>query len=65
MQLTHSSYDVNTSAHHTLLPSIRIIKTYVNTGSGKAAKGIKFIAQNMKEYGRSCSEFQVHTNIYM
>ena len=39
MQLTHSSYDVNTNVHHTLLPSIRNIRTYVNTGSGKAAKG--------------------------
>jgi hypothetical protein len=41
MQLTHSSYDVNTNVQHTLLPSIRNIRTYVNTGSGIAAKGIK------------------------
>jgi hypothetical protein len=38
MQLTHSSYDVNTNAHHTLLPGIRNIRTYVNTGSGIEAK---------------------------
>jgi hypothetical protein len=41
MQLTHSSYDVNTTVHHTLLPSIQNIRAYVNTGSGIAAKGTK------------------------
>jgi hypothetical protein len=40
MQLTHSSLDVNTTVHHTLLPSIRNIRTNVNTG-GTAANGIK------------------------
>jgi hypothetical protein len=39
MQLTHSSYDVNTNVHNTLLPGIENIITYVNTGSGIEAKG--------------------------
>ena len=41
MQLTHSSYDVNTNVHHTLLPIIRNIRTYVNTGSEIAVNGTK------------------------
>jgi len=40
MHLTHSSYDVNTNVHHTLLPGTRNIKTYAHTGSGVAAEGI-------------------------
>jgi hypothetical protein len=39
MKLTRSSYDINTNVHHIILPSIRNIRTYVNTGSGIAAKG--------------------------
>jgi hypothetical protein len=38
MQLIHSSYGVNTNVHHTLLPGIRSIRTYANTGSGIGAK---------------------------
>jgi hypothetical protein len=37
--MTHSSYDVNTKVHHTHLPGIRNIITYVNTRSGTEAKG--------------------------
>jgi hypothetical protein len=41
MQLTHSSYDVNTNVQHTLLPGIRNIRTYVKIGAGIGAKGTK------------------------
>jgi len=39
--MTHSSYDFNTNVYHTLLPAIRNIRTYVNTGSGIGANGTK------------------------
>jgi hypothetical protein len=63
MQLTHSSYDVNTNVHNTLLPGIRNIITHVNTGSGLEAKETDIYCPKYEKYGRSGRKFQVHTNI--
>jgi hypothetical protein len=52
MQLTHSSYNVNTNVHHTLLPGIRNIRTYVNTASGITAEGTKFYCPNYERVWR-------------
>ena len=59
MQLTHNSYDINTNVHHTLLPGIRIIKTYVNTGSVIAAKGIKVYCPKYETDWRVCQDVPV------
>jgi hypothetical protein len=61
MQLTHSSYDVNTNVHHTLLPGIRNIRTYVKTGSGIAAKGTKIYCP---KYEREWTVWQGVPDLY-